>query len=35
MGEFSQTFWSRIRWNNVAFTKDKETVGNGKLTRSV
>ena len=30
MGELSQTCWSRIRGNNVAFTKDKETVGNGK-----
>ena len=28
--ELSQIFWSRIRGNNVAFTKDKETVGDGK-----
>ena len=34
MGELSRTFWSRIRGNNVAFTKDKETVGNGKLQGS-
>ena len=25
MGELSQTFWSRIRGNNVAFTKDNGT----------
>ena len=35
MGELSQTCWSRIGWNNVVFTKDKENVGNGKLTGSV
>ena len=33
MGELSRTFWSRIRGNNVAFTKDKEN-GNGKPTGS-
>ena len=35
MGEMSETFWSRIRENNFAFTKDKENVGNGKPTGSV
>ena len=35
MGELSQTFWSRIRGNNVAFTKNKENVGNGKPKGSV
>ena len=35
MGELNQTSWSRIRRNNVVFTKDKENVGNGKLTGSV
>ena len=34
MGEFSPTYWSRIRGNNVAFTKDKENVGNGTPTGS-
>ena len=34
MGGLSQTFWSRIRGNS-AFTKDKENVGNDKLTGSV
>ena len=35
IGELSQTFWSRIRGNSVVFTKDKQNVGNGKLTGSV
>ena len=35
MWKLNQTFWSRIRGNNVAFTKDREKVGNGKLTGSV
>ena len=35
MGELNQTSWSRIKGNNVAFTKDKENVGNGKPTGSV
>ena len=35
MGELSETFWSRIRGDDVAFTKDKENVGNGEPTGSV
>ena len=35
VGELSRTCWSRIRRNNVAFTKDEENVGNGKPTGSV
>ena len=35
MGELSETFWSRIRGNNFAFTKDKENAGNGKPTGSL
>ena len=35
MGKLSQTSWSRIKGNYVAFTKDKENVGNGKSTGSV
>ena len=34
VGELSHTYWSTIRGNNVAFTKDKENVGNGKPTGS-
>ena len=35
MRDLSQTYWSRIRGNNVAFTKDKENDGDGKPTDSV
>ena len=35
MGKLSQTFWSRIEGNNVAFVTDKEIVGNGKPQGSV
>ena len=34
-GKLSQASQSRIKGNSVAFTKDKENVGNGKLTGSV
>ena len=35
MGELSQTFGQRRRGNNVALTKDKGNVGDGKPTDSV
>ena len=35
MGKLSRTSFSRIRGKNVASTKDRENVGNGKLTCSV
>ena len=34
-GDLSRTCWSKIEGNNVAFTKDKEIVGNGKPQGSV
>ena len=35
MGRLSQTSWSRIKGDNVVFTKDKENVCNGRSAGSV
>ena len=34
-GDLSRTFWSRIKGNSVAFTKNTEIVGNGIIQGSV